>query len=365
MSHATSRTLTDDERWHRVMQRDAGADGRFVMAVKTTGVYCRPSCPSRHPKRENVTFFDIPEAARLAGYRACRRCAPDAETPAGSALRMVRRVCRLVEDADEKLPTLDELAAETGVSPTHLQRTFTRVMGVSPRAYADTLRRGRLRALLKEGNGVADALYGAGYGSPSRLYEKADSFLGMTPASYAAGGAGVHLRYAVAPCQLGLLLLAASERGVAFIALGDDAAELEDELRDEFPEATLERCDGRLAAWTSRVVDAVEGRAAAPLDLPLDVRATAFRARVWQALCDIPKGETRTYGEIAAALGMPGAARAVGRACATNPVAVIIPCHRVVGADGKLTGYRWGEDRKRDLIETERGGRTETRKKAG
>lgn len=269
-------------------------------------------------------------------------------------LALVGCACRLIEAAEDRIPTLAELGRSTGMSPYHLQRVFTRLVGLSPRKYGEALRLGRLKTGLKTGNGVADALYGAGYGSSSRLYEKAPAHLGMTPASYARGGRGAEIAFATAASPLGRLLVAATERGVCMVALGDNDGALERALRDDYPAAEIVSDGGWLEGPLGAVLDHLSGKLP-HLDLPLDVRATAFQWRVWECLRDIPKGETRSYKDIAAALGKPGAARAVGRACATNPVAIVIPCHRAVSADGKLNGYRWGIGRKKKLLARERG----------
>ena len=278
----------------------------------------------------------------------------DGSDIADPRLALVGRTCRLIEAAEDRIPTLAELGRATGMSPHHLQRVFTRLVGLSPRKYGEVLRLGRLKAGLKAGNGVADALYGAGYGSSSRLYEKAPAHLGMTPASYARGGRGAEIAFATAASPLGRLLVAATEKGVCMVALGDDDGVLERALRDDYPAAEIVSDGGRLKGPLGAVLDHLSGKLP-HLDLPLDVRATAFQWRVWECLRDIPKGETRSYKDIAAALGKPGAARAVGRACATNPVAIVIPCHRAVSADGGLTGYRWGIGRKKKLLARERG----------
>lgn len=343
-----------DSRWQQVVERDIAADGRFVYAVSTTGIYCRPSCASRRPKPENVDFFEAAEAAERAGYRACRRCRPDSLIPETTDARLVRKVCQMIAQADDRMPTLEELGKAVGVNPQHLQKRFKRIMGVSPRTYADGLRRDRLRTLLKSGEDVTGALYEAGYGSSSRLYENADEWLGMTPASYARGGSGVQLRYIITDCVLGRVIIAATERGVAFLGFGDDDAFLLAELQRDFPLAGIAADDGTMAEWVDAIRDELDGGAPAA-QVPLDILATAFQARVWQALRAIPKGETRTYGELAEMLGKPKAARAVGRACATNPVSLVVPCHRAVGSSGDLTGYRWGVDRKKQLLRQERG----------
>jgi len=343
----------DEQRWQQFAAKDRRYDGAFIVAVRTTGIYCRPSCPARMPKRENVAFYDVPESAELAGFRACKRCHPATIEPLDPDRQMVRAVCRVIAEAEDGLPTLEELSVAAGVSPHHLQRRFKAVMGVSPRRYADELRRRRLRALLKEGGGVADALYGAGYGSSSRLYENAESWLGMTPASYAKGGKGARMFFAFIATPLGQMIVAATDRGISFLGFGDDEQVLEAELRNDFPDAEIKRDEGSLQETLAIILDTFDQQVPRK-DLPLDVRATAFQAQVWQALRDIPPGETRTYRDIAIAIGKPKAARAVGRACATNPVSLVVPCHRAVGSDGTLTGYRWGVERKRALLERER-----------
>ncbi len=346
-------TTTEARRWQAVATRDAALDGAFVYAVASTGVFCRPSCPSRRPRRDRVRFFDDAPAAVAAGFRACLRCRPEAAAVADPERRIVEAVCKALAEAEEAIPTLDALAAAVGVSPHHLQRVFTRATGLSPRRYAEAQRRQRFTAGLRQGVPVTAALYDAGYGSSSRLYEKADAHLGMTPASYAKGGAGATMAFSLADSPLGRLLVAATERGVCAVCLGDADDALETELRRDFPAAEIRRDDGALGAHLAAVLDHLAGRLAR-LDLPLDVRATAFQWQVWRALAAIPRGQTRSYGAIAADLGRPAAARAVGRACGLNPVALVIPCHRAVGGDGTLTGYRWGVERKRRLLDLEK-----------
>ncbi|MDP7652118.1 MAG: bifunctional DNA-binding transcriptional regulator/O6-methylguanine-DNA methyltransferase Ada [Rhodospirillales bacterium] len=353
MENITTLPKEDDARWQAVMARDAGFDGAFVYAVETTGIFCRPSCPSRRPGRHRVAFFAVPEAAARAGFRPCKRCRPEDAPGADKTLATVRRLCRIIEEADEGIPTLATLGAQVGLSPHHLQRLFARVMGISPRQYGAALRLGRVKEVLKDGEPVSAALYGAGYGSSSRLYEKAPDHLGMTPVSYAKGGKGAAIAYAIAASPLGRLLVAATERGVCMVSLGDDDAALEKELANDYPAAAIRRDDGALGQRLGAILAHLEGRQP-HVQLPLDVRATAFQWQVWQRLCAIPMGETRTYGEIAADLGRPKAARAVGRACATNPVSLVVPCHRAVGADGAVTGYRWGVGRKKALLEREK-----------
>ncbi|MCB2099885.1 MAG: bifunctional DNA-binding transcriptional regulator/O6-methylguanine-DNA methyltransferase Ada [Rhodobacterales bacterium] len=344
---------TDDIRWRAVQSRDGARDGEFVYAVASTGIYCRPSCPSRRPGRGQVTFFPVPEAAEAAGYRACRRCKPR-DVPVDSAVEAVRAACRAIAetDAEDGLPTLAHLGSLVGLSPTHLQRTFRRVMGISPRDYAAALRTQRFRAGVRDGETVTQALYGAGYGSSSRLYESAARDLGMTPASYARGGRGAEITFAIVESPFGRILVAGTAVGICMVSLGDDDARLEAELRGDYPEARIHRDDGAMAHWVAGVLASLDG----PCEtLPFDLRATAFQIRVWRELAAIPRGETRTYAQIAAALGQPKAARAVGRACATNPVSIVVPCHRAVGSDGKLHGYRWGLPIKRALLDHEGG----------
>lgn len=343
----------DDARYAAVVANDRSADGRFVVAVKTTGIYCRPVCPSRTPKRRNVEFFSVPEEARAAGYRACRRCHPDDAAPRDPRLDPVRAACRVIERAEDAAPTLEELGAAAGLSPYHLQRTFKAVMGVSPRQYWDARRLGRLKHNLRAGEDVTSALYGAGYGSSSRLYEKAKGQLGMTPASYGKGGDGAVIAYGFADTALGRVIVGATKSGICFVGLGDSDEDLVDELRGDFPKATLAADPAGLGETVAEVARMLEGREP-HAELPLDIRGTAFQRQVWEALRAIPMGETRTYAELAAEIGRPKAIRAVGSACANNPVSLIVPCHRAVGTDGTLRGYRWGLSRKQALIETER-----------
>ncbi|WP_420563660.1 bifunctional DNA-binding transcriptional regulator/O6-methylguanine-DNA methyltransferase Ada [Thalassobaculum sp.] len=352
-SPAKARTpMDDDARYRVVVARDKSFDGAFIVAVRTTGVYCRPYCPSRTPKRENVSFFQTPEQARSAGYRACRRCKPDESAAPDPRLDAVRAACRAIESAEDECPSLEALGTAAGLSPFHLQRSFKAVMGISPRQYWDARRLGKLKENLKSGEGVAMALYGAGYGSSSRLYEKAGAQLGMTPASYGKGGAGAVIAYAFADTSLGRVIVGATKTGICFVGIGDTDEALVEELRGDFPNATLAADPGGLGETLGEVAGMLEGREP-HVDLPLDIRGTAFQRQVWQALTDIPMGETRTYADLAAAIGRPKAIRAVGSACANNPVSLIVPCHRAIGTDGTLRGYRWGLDRKRRLIDTE------------
>jgi AraC family transcriptional regulator of adaptative response/methylated-DNA-[protein]-cysteine methyltransferase len=349
----TMQTPTESARWRAVLGRDRALDGDFVYAVSSTGIYCRPSCPSRRPKPENVMFYDLAEAAEQAGYRACRRCNPRDADAADPAVARIRRVCRYIEES-ETPPTLAALGAHVEQSPYHLQRTFKRVMGITPRQYADAIRLRRVKSLLKAGDDVAGALYEAGYGSSSRLYERAPSQLGMTPATYRKGGAGARMAYALRDCSLGRILVAATERGISFLAFGDRDSVLIRELKEEFPAAEIAPDGGSLGPWLEAILAFLDGAGnGVSADLPLDVRATAFQWRVWQELRAIPRGQTRTYREIAGSLGQPKAARAVGRACATNPVSLLVPCHRAVRTDGGMGGYRWGLGRKEALLRAE------------
>jgi AraC family transcriptional regulator of adaptative response/methylated-DNA-[protein]-cysteine methyltransferase len=338
--------------WQAVLNRDAANDGRFVYAVRSTGVYCRPSCPAWRPTREGVVFYPVPEAAEQAGFRPCGRCRPNEVTATDPGVQVVRRICRYVEANLEEKLSLAALGAQAGLSPEHLQRTFKRVTGISPRQYADACRLGRLKTRLRERSTVTMALYEAGYGSSSRLYERAASQLGMTPATYQRGGRDMRLRYTVVASPLGRLLVAATERGISAVYLGDSDAPLEAALAKEYPEAEINRDGNGLEGWVEELLKHLNGEQP-HLDLPLDVRATAFQWRVWQELRAIPYGSTRTYTEIARAVGQPTSARAVARACATNPVSVLVPCHRVVREDGELAGYRWGVERKQKLLDRE------------
>jgi AraC family transcriptional regulator of adaptative response/methylated-DNA-[protein]-cysteine methyltransferase len=347
----------EQRRWNLVLARDRAADGRFGYAVRSTGIYCRPSCPSRRPRRDRVAFFDAPGDARRAGFRACLRCHPDAHVSTDPWLAKIRRACVQLAAADGHL-SLATLASRIGGSPFHFQRNFKRVVGVTPREYAEACRLRKVRGRLKAGRDVTTAMVDAGYGSSSRFYERAAPKLGMSPSQYRRGGAGMTITYSVldAPHEnLGRLLIGATPRGVCAVALGSSDASLTEALTREYPAATIVRDAGALSKWSKEILTHLDGRQPR-LDLPLDVQATAFQWQVWQALAAIPRGETRTYGEIAAAIGRPAAARAVARACASNPVALAIPCHRVVPAVGGVGGYRWGAARKKALLTRERAG---------
>jgi AraC family transcriptional regulator of adaptative response/methylated-DNA-[protein]-cysteine methyltransferase len=342
------RAIDDAAAWAAVEARDGGSDGRFVYAVRSTGVYCRPSCPSRRPLRRHVAFFGTPDEAEAAGYRACRRCRPGGGE--ASIVERVRRACRIVDTAAEP-PTLRSLARAVGASPFHLQRAFTRIVGLSPHEYAAGRRVDRLKARLKAGADVTTATYDAGFGSSSRVYEQAAARLGMTPATYGRGGLGMEIRYAIAESPAGRVLVAATDRGVCAVMIGESDAPLVAALAREFPRASIVRAPRALDAYVRQVVALAGGGAGT---VPIDVAATAFQWRVWRELQQIPPGETRSYAQVAAALGAPRAARAVARACASNPVALVVPCHRVIRGDGGLGGYRWGVDRKKKLLDRER-----------
>ena len=340
--------------WQQVLARDTGADGRFVYAVKSTGVYCRPSCPSRRPERKNVSFFATPDAAEAAGFRACLRCEPRRvearEDPQAGA---VAAACALLQER-EPMP-LEALAREVGLGKFALLRAFDRVLGVSPGEFARTARRERFRTVVRKPDlKVTEAVYEAGFGSASRVYEDASATLGMTPSAMKAGGRGETIQWGVAESPLGMVLAAQTERGLCAVLFADSEGEAAVELRERFPQAVLRRDDAGVSEALGVVVASL-GEKPAAAAMPFDVRATAFQQRVWEALRGIPRGETRTYAQIAEAIGSPKAVRAVGAACGANPLGVVIPCHRVVGAGGKLTGYRWGEERKRQLLEIERG----------
>ena len=344
--------LNDVARWNAVVAHDRSADGLFVYAVRSTGVYCRPSCPSRRPRRDRVNFFETPAEAQSAGFRPCRRCRPDGIATPDPWVEKIRRACVYLSNVDGH-PSLATLAARLGGSPYHLQRNFRRLVGVTPREYADACRFRKVKRRLRDGTDVTGAMFDAGYGSSSRFYERAASKLGMTPSTYRRGGAGMNIRYSIVDSSLGRLLVASTPRGVCAVAMGSSDAELERALTREYPAATIAADRGWLAKATESILAHLVGRQPR-LDLPLDVQATAFQWQVWQALAAIPYGETRTYGEIAATIGRPRAVRAVARACAANPVALAIPCHRVVAADGTSGGYRWGTARKKALLASER-----------
>jgi AraC family transcriptional regulator, regulatory protein of adaptative response / methylated-DNA-[protein]-cysteine methyltransferase len=338
---------TEDSRWEAVESRDQSAAGAFIYAVATTGIYCRPGCSSRRPKRENVVFFHTPEAAERSGYRPCRRCGE------GNVSSVVARACERIADS-ETPPALADLAAEAGLSPSHFHRLFKGAVGVTPKQYALSLRADSFRAGLRKAGTVTEIIYDAGFGSSSRAYEKAVDRLGMTPTDFRKGGAGLDLHYVVAPCYLGLVGIALSKRGICAIEFGDDGDVLVAQLRDLFPKARWFPADRETAQTVGAVVAFIE-RPGSGLAVPLHVQGTAFQQRVWAALRDVPSGVTVSYAEIARRVGLPKGARAVARACASNRIAVAIPCHRVIRGDGGPGGYRWGIERKRSLLSREAG----------
>ncbi len=341
--------------WKAVLGRDRSFDGLFVYGVRSTGVYCRPSCGARRPGRDRVVFFDSADEARAEGFRACRRCLPDVAVTADPQTEMVRRLTRFIRDYEspDRPLTLAVMGEYMRLSPSHLQRTFTRIMGVSPRRYAEMNRVKRLKQLVRDGNGVTRALYEAGYGSSSRLYEGADRRLGMTPGAYKKGGKGMKIDYTIVDCPLGRLLVAATDKGVSAISIGKPDEALKKALFEEYPEAEIISDWTGLDEYIEALLKYLDGKQSV-LSLPQDVRVTAFQARVYEALRAIPYGSVQTYREVAKEIGDPKAARAVAGACAANPTALVIPCHRVVRTDGSMGGYRWGMELKRALLEMER-----------
>ena len=350
-SHQNCEENDQSQYWQAVLTRDASHDGKFVFAVSSTGVYCRPSCPARRPRRENVTFFRKAEQAEQAGYRACLRCRPKAAGGHG-AMQVVKAMCRYIEQHLDEPLTLARLGSEFHQSPFHLQRTFKRVLGITPRAYADSCRMNQLKDNLRAGHSVTLSMYDAGYSSSSRLYERTASQLGMTPDKYRRGAIAAPIRYTCADSPLGRMLIAATDRGICAIQFANTDGELEQGLRHEFPFAIRRRDDDAMEAWKKDLLRQMRGQRLNAA-LPLDIQATAFQRRVWSHLQSIPFGATRSYAAVAKAIGQPTATRAVARACATNPVAVAIPCHRVVRKSGDTGGYRWGTERKKALLEME------------
>ncbi len=344
----------DVQRWNAVIARDSGHDGEFVFAVATTGVYCRPSCPARRPRRENVAFFSRPEQAEKAGFRACLRCRPRSLS-GNPQSDSAKAICRYIEQHLDEPITLERLGKTFRQSPFHLQRRFKAALGITPREYADSCRLRLLKRNLQAGDNVTRAMYDAGYGSSSRLYEKTASQLGMTPDKYRRGAIAATVRYACADSPLGRMLIAATDRGVCAIQFARSDGELIEGLKREFPFAVRKPDEGGLQAWVEALLSKMAGKELNAA-LPLDIRATAFQRRVWTYLQSIPFGATRSYSQVAKAIGQPSASRAVARACATNPVAVAIPCHRVVREDGSISGYRWGVERKKTLLEMEQRG---------
>lgn len=342
---------SDEAKWEAVMQRDPAADGVFYYSVRTTGVYCRPSCASRRAHRENIQFHASAQAAEQAGFRPCKRCRPDQQGPAARQAALIAAACRTIEQASE-MPRLEDLARAAQMSRFHFHRLFRAQTGVTPKAYGDAHRARRVRDALGRSATVTEAIYDAGFNSNGRFYETSPDVLGMTPTAFRAGGRGVSIRFAVGECWLGPILVAATGKGVCAILLGDDPDTLVRDLQDRFPNAQLLGADAEFEQWIAHVVGFID-RPAIGLDLPLDVLGTAFQQRVWQALREIPPGSTASYAEIARRIGQPRAVRAVAQACASNWLAVAIPCHRVVRTDGALSGYRWGIERKRALLDKE------------
>lgn len=341
----------NDPRWSAVVARDPAAEGTFFYSVKTTGIYCRPSCPSRPARPENIQFHLTAAHAEQAGFRPCKRCQPNQPQMAEQQTTLITQLCRFIEKA-EQTPNLHELAEHAGLSTYHLHRIFKTVTGVTPKAYAAAHRASRIHVGLKRSHTVTEAIYDAGYNSNGHFYEKSNQILGMTPTNYRSGGSNTEIRFAIGQCSLGAILVAASKRGVCTILLGDEPNGLIYDLQDRFPHAILVGSDAKFEQWVAKVVGFVEAPRIG-LDLPLDVRGTAFQQRVWQALQEIPAGETVSYTDVAQRIGAPKAVRAVARACAANALAVAIPCHRVVRIDGGLSGYRWGIERKRALLARE------------
>ena len=342
-------SIDDTEKWRAVLARDASMDGVFVVGVRTTGIYCKPSCPSKHPFRENVQFFSGPDEAEKAGFRACKRCRPREQS---SHLELITRVTEFVnENLDGKL-TLESLSREAGLSPFHFQRVFKKALGISPRQYVEAQRLERLKRSLNRGETVTDSVYDAGFTSTSRLYEKGSRTLGVHPGTFRRGGEGLSIQFTILGSPIGRLLLGATEKGICAVCIGGSDEAVESVLREDYYAADLARNDEGMRSWAEHFLRYFEGQRF-PTGLPIDVTGTAFQWRVWRALQSIPYGSTASYSGIAEAIGEPKAARAVARACATNRVAIVIPCHRVVGRDGGLHGYRWGMKRKRALLEQE------------
>jgi AraC family transcriptional regulator, regulatory protein of adaptative response / methylated-DNA-[protein]-cysteine methyltransferase len=338
--------------WQAATARDRRADGTFVLAVRSTGIYCRPSCPARRPLRRNVIFFRTQQEAERQGFRACRRCRPN--ELAGS-IALVQEAAKILVAGSDDPVRLSSVAEKLQTSPATLRRAFAQVTGLTPRDLAEALRIERFKGMLRAGRSITDALYETGYGSTSRVYERSNAQLGMTPAAYRKGGVGMKITYSIAKSPLGKVLVGATEKGVSAVYLGDDDAKLIASLREEYPRAEIAAAGKAYGRWVQEIVGRIEGRQTQE-EVPLDLQATAFQRRVWQELQKIPRGATRTYSQVARAMGNPKAVRAVARACAMNPVSIVVPCHRVIREDGKLAGYRWGLERKEELLAQERKG---------
>jgi len=339
----------EERYWQAAAERDRRADGTFVIAVRTTRIYCRPSCPARRPQRRNVVFFRTQQEAETQGFRACLRCRPN---ELAGVVALVQQAAKLLAAGSEDSLRLSEIAAELRTSPATLRRAFAQVTGLTPRELAAALRVERFKAMLRAGRSITEALYETGYGSASRVYERSNAQLGMTPAAYRKGGMGMKITYTVAKSPLGKVLVGATEKGVSAVYLGDDNAGMIAALREEYPRAEIAAANEAYGRWVQEIVGRIEGRQP-QVEIPLDLQATAFQRRVWQELQKIPRGVTRTYSQVARAVGNPRAVRAVARACATNPVSIVVPCHRVIREDGKLAGYRWGLGRKQELLAQE------------
>jgi len=341
-----------NQRWSMVLARDVRADGDFVYAVKSTGVFCRPTCPSRRPKRENIEFFDLPSPAQQAGYRACRRCAPLERNP---QMQKVEAACRYIDENLDVTLSLTAISRHVAISPFHFQRMFKRALGISPREYQQARRTGKFRQALRSDSSVTEAIYEAGFSSSSRVYENIPAQLGMTPSAYRRGGEGVEIDYTMVSTEMGKLLVATTERGVCSVRFGESEAAMVRELKSDFNAAKIHRDDKKLEAVAAQIKQSLSSPSAT-LNIPLDLRGTAFQQMVWKELRRIPRGETRSYADVAKTIGRPKAVRAVASACASNPVALVVPCHRVVQKSGSLAGYRWGVKRKAALLEKERQG---------
>lgn len=350
MSDNQANGSEDQQRWSLVKQRKRCEPASFVYAVKTTGIYCRPGCSSRLPRRENVEFYDDIRQARAAGFRPCKRCRPDADDPQQATAEPIQAACKLIEEAEEPL-SLEQLSAAVNYSPTYFQRLFRQTVGVTPKAYAAMQRANRVRTRLLDDSSVTGAVYASGYGTMSRFYDESDEVLGMKPSQYRRGGKGVAIHAAVVPTSLGPILIAATDKGLCAIEFGDDEQQMLNQLRERFSDAEIDESK-QFSRWVSEVVSFIDAPGER-LSLPLDIQGTAFQRRVWEMLCKVPRGTTTTYAEIATRIGKPNAARAVAGACAANRIAVAIPCHRVIRGDGKIGGYRWGAARKEALLAKE------------